>query len=84
MKKLSEVVAFVGSQAKLAALLGGSIKQQHISWWINERRDEVPSDYVIAVALITGWKFTPHDLRPDIYPSPTDALPPELTKGEAA
>ncbi|EBE6237586.1 helix-turn-helix domain-containing protein [Salmonella enterica] len=23
----------------------------------------------------TGWRVTPHDLRPDIYPNPTDGLP---------
>jgi len=84
MKKLSEVVAFVGSQEKFAALLGGSIKQSHVSWWINKRDDEVPSEHVLAASRITGWRFTPHDLRPDIYPNPTDALPPELTKRNAA
>lgn len=84
MKKLSEVVAIIGSQTRLAELLGGNIKQAHVSWWIRMGGDIVPPEHVIAVACAAGWLVTPHDLRPDIYPNPTDALPPELTKGEAA
>lgn len=26
-------------------------------------------------AAATGHKVTPHDLRPDLYPNPTDGLP---------
>lgn len=35
---------------------------------------------VIAIARATGWKVTPHELRPEIYPNPTDALPKESTR----
>lgn len=37
--------------------------------------DECPSDRVLQVAELTDWKITPHDLRPDLYPNATDALP---------
>lgn len=38
--------------------------------------DQVPAERVIDVAEATDWKVTPHQLRPDIYPNPSDALPP--------
>lgn len=38
--------------------------------------DEVPAKRVLAVSAETGWHLTPHQIRPDIYPNPTDGLPP--------
>lgn len=31
---------------------------------------------VLAVCAATDWVVTPHEIRPDIYPNPTDGLPP--------
>ncbi|MCP4064670.1 MAG: helix-turn-helix domain-containing protein [Gammaproteobacteria bacterium] len=38
-----------------------------------------------ALSICEGsdWQVTPHELRPDIYPNPTDGLPAERS-GEAA
>jgi DNA-binding transcriptional regulator YdaS (Cro superfamily) len=41
-------------------------------------RTKVPSENVIAIAEVTNWKVTPHELRPDIYPHPQDGLPEHL------
>lgn len=38
-------------------------------------RTGVPPERVIAVCRAAGWIVTPHMVRPDIYPNPTDALP---------
>jgi len=57
------------SQAELARRLG--ISQQAVSKW----RGRVPAEKVLAYAEATGWKVTPHDLRPDLYPSIDDGLP---------
>jgi len=47
-------------------------------WSTGKRR--IPADKVLAVARATGWKVTPNALRPDIYPNPTDGLPPEVVQ----
>lgn len=38
----------------------------------------VPADRVLALAKACQWRIFPHQLRPDIYPNPLDAIPPEL------
>jgi len=30
---------------------------------------------VIRYSCARDWEVTPHELRPDIYPNPTDGLP---------
>lgn len=35
----------------------------------------VPPDRVLSVCAALGWRVTPHQLRPDLYPNPADALP---------
>ena len=62
---LKRAVKIAGSQEKLARILGGKIKQQHISWWLNESK-RVPAEYVLAIEAATG--VSRYDLRPDIYP----------------
>ncbi|MMZ41479.1 helix-turn-helix protein [compost metagenome] len=32
-------------------------------------------EVVIKWAAATGFNVTPHDLRPDLYPNPSDGLP---------
>ncbi len=41
-----------------------------VSLW---RKNGVPSSRVIQIYKATG--VTPHELRPDLYPNPTDGLP---------
>lgn len=37
---------------------------------------EIPAGHVLALCEATGWKVSPHQVRPDLYPNPSDALPP--------
>lgn len=37
----------------------------------------VPAEHVLAVCELVGLKVTPHQIRPDLYPNPGDALPPD-------
>lgn len=37
--------------------------------------DQCPAERVLAVSEMTGWKVTPHQLRPDLYPNACDGLP---------
>ena len=43
--------------------------------------DTVPHNRVLEVCEYLGWKVTPHEVRPDLYPNPTDALPEGVVPG---
>jgi len=72
-----------GGQARLAAgirtfLPGSKVAQAHISGWVNQVRSEVPpAEVVVPIAQFLDFKITPHELRPDLYPNPGDAIPVE-------
>lgn len=72
-----------GGQAKLARgirerVAGSKVGQVHVWGWLNSVKFEVPPpEVVIAIADFLDYRMTPHQLRPDLYPNPTDALPPE-------
>ncbi|MCK6670788.1 helix-turn-helix domain-containing protein [Enterobacter roggenkampii] len=57
-----------GSARALGALIG--VSKMAISLW---RRNGIPAGRVLPVFNATG--VTPHELRPDLYPNPTDGLP---------
>ena len=78
---LSKVVKHVGGQVALAAAIRERmpdcrVEQGHVWKWLNTCRAPVPpAEYVLAISSATAWTYRPHDLRPDLYPNPTDALP---------
>lgn len=59
---------------KVQTELGKSIgkSQQTISGWLNKK---VPAEYVIPLSRLLGWQVTPHEIRPDLYPNISDAIP---------
>lgn len=81
-QSLLKAVELAGGQAQLARGIrdhmpaGSKIGQVHVWGWINSVKIEVPpADVVRAIAASLDWRITPHELRPDLYPNPTDALP---------
>ncbi|EDJ4782430.1 Cro/Cl family transcriptional regulator [Salmonella enterica] len=60
----------VCSQAGLGRRLGR--RAQTVNGWF---KNKVPGELVVRVARAIDWKVTPHELRPDLYPNPTDGLP---------
>nr|DAQ78482.1 MAG TPA: Putative antitoxin of bacterial toxin-antitoxin system, YdaS/YdaT [Caudoviricetes sp.] len=44
-----------------------------VSHWKNRDQGIVPPSYIFPIFKMTG--VTPHELRPDLYPNPTDGLP---------
>ena len=68
MNAMKEAISLVGL-SKLARGLG--VSHQAVRKFEASR---VPAERVIDVAMLTGWKVTPHQLRPDLYPLPSDAL----------
>lgn len=63
MGGLLKAIQVAGSQAELANLIGGSVKQQHVSYWLKSR---VPAEWCRRINQETGVPLS--DLRPDIYP----------------
>jgi DNA-binding transcriptional regulator YdaS (Cro superfamily) len=78
---LKKAVDIAGGQTSLARgirarLPRSKVGQVHVWGWLNHVKMEVPpAEAVIPIAEITTWQVTPHELRPDLYPNPTDAMP---------
>ena len=81
---LLEAVRIAGGQAQLARAIreripDSKIGQVHVWGWLNNVKIEVPpADVVLPIAEALGYRMTPHALRPDLYPNPTDALPSDI------
>ncbi|WP_096221872.1 transcriptional regulator [Escherichia coli] len=67
---IKKKVAEKFSQRELAMLM--STKQQSVSRWFNSK---FPASRVLHLCQLMQWEVVPHELRPDIYPNPTDGLP---------
>ena len=68
MTGLDTAIRSAGSASKLGAVLG--ISKMSVSLW---KKNGIPADRVIPIYNATS--ITPHELRPDLYPNPTDGLP---------
>lgn len=64
----------IGSYAAIGSLFDPPVSAQGVAKWAAAG---VPPERVIRVAEGTKYEVTPHDLRPDVYPNPTDGMPPE-------
>jgi DNA-binding transcriptional regulator YdaS (Cro superfamily) len=60
------------SREHLAKLAG--VSESLMGHWCNGRR-KVRPEQALKIAKLTLYQVTPHQLRPDIWPNPTDALP---------
>lgn len=58
------------SQAELGRRLNR--RAQTVNGWFKKK---VPGELVVRVSKALNWQITPHELRPDLYPNPTDGLP---------
>lgn len=67
---LEKAIAVVGSQSALARAL--VVSPQAVNQWL---KSKVPAERVLEIEGATKGQVTRHDLRPDLYPNPTDALP---------
>ncbi|WP_176917932.1 YdaS family helix-turn-helix protein [Superficieibacter sp. 1612_C1] len=68
MTGIENAIRQSGSASALGLAVG--VTKMAVSLW---RRNGVPAERVIQVFKVTG--VTPHELRPDLYPNPTDGLP---------
>lgn len=90
---LQKAVKLAGGQTKLASgirarMPGSKVGQVHVWGWLNELKAPCPpAEVVIHICEVVDWRMTPHELRPDIYPHPSDGLPkvsPQNTAPEKA
>jgi DNA-binding transcriptional regulator YdaS (Cro superfamily) len=65
---LQKAIDLAGGKIALALALG--LDRTAVYSW-----KECPHERVLPVSELVGWSVTPHQLRPDLYPNPTDALP---------
>ncbi len=70
MKALSKAIKAAGSARALALKLG--VSPMTVSYWQSRSEGQVPAARVISIFQVTG--VTPHELRPDLYPSPSDGV----------
>lgn len=61
----------------LAAAIG--VTYQSVQKYL---KTQVPAEQVIPICEFAEYKFTPHDLRPDLYPNPSDGLPQHIRAAE--
>lgn len=79
-----QAVKIAGGQSHLARAIrrrlpNSRVSQVHIWDWLNNVKMEVPpADFVLPIAEAIDYRMTPHQLRPDLYPNPTDALPVDV------
>lgn len=71
---LSKACRLAGSLTKLAQKV--DVTKGAVGQW----GDRVPAERVLDVARAVGFAVTPHELRPDLYPNPTDGLPQEVAR----
>ncbi|EAS7639498.1 TPA: transcriptional regulator, partial [Salmonella enterica] len=68
MNALEKAIQVAGNSSKLAEKLG--VSSMTISHWKKRYGGVVPKGRVFPIFHVTG--ITPHELRPDMYPNPTD------------
>ncbi|WP_058911626.1 transcriptional regulator [Entomohabitans teleogrylli] len=68
--ELKNQICTLKSQTEIAVALG--TKPQTVSLWLSGK---VPANRVIPLCQALNWSVTPHEVREDIYPNPTDGLP---------
>lgn len=89
-ESLQLAVSLAGGQAHLARgirqrLPGSKVGQVHVWGWLNSVKFEVPpAEAVLPIADFLEYRITPHQLRPDLYPNPCDALPARCEAVKAA
>lgn len=61
---LQRAIDIVGSQTKLAEMIGGKVKTGHIYYWIQS--GAVPAEHCPAIEKATAGSVRCEELRPDV------------------
>lgn len=71
---IAEAIAMAGG---LTAVARRAKPKRLTAWAVSKWLEGVPPGRVLFLSELTGWVKTPHQLCAEIYPNPTDGLPPE-------
>lgn len=63
----------ITSQRAIAQGLG--VTPQAVNQWF--AKSVIPARFVLKLCEFVGWAITPHEVRPDLYPSELDGMPRE-------
>lgn len=80
IQTLNSAIEMAGSQSALADVIskfiGRKIAQGNVWAWLKSPNADhmPPAEYVIPICRGLGYRITPHELRPDIYPHPDDGM----------
>jgi len=61
----------ITSQRAIAQGLG--VTPQAVNQWF--AKSVIPARFVLKLCEFVGWAITPHEVRPDLYPSKLDGMP---------
>ena len=61
----------ITSQRAIAKGLG--VTPQAVNQWF--AKSVIPARFVLKLCEFVGWSITPHEVRPDLYPSKLDGMP---------
>lgn len=68
--ELKRIIKAQGGTGVVSRRMG--VKQARLCNWIG--RKSVPPHRIIPLCRALFWAVTPHQLRPDLYPHPTDGM----------
>lgn len=52
------------------------VSQQTVFKWLNK---QVPAERVTSLCELLAWEVTPHEIRPDLHPTPVSGIPAGVT-----
>lgn len=75
---VAQAIELAGGASRIAEQLN-----LRTPWAVNKWKRSFPPERARWLAEATGWKVTPHQLAPQLYPNPDDALPRKTKKASA-
>ncbi|WMY76410.1 YdaS family helix-turn-helix protein [Buttiauxella selenatireducens] len=75
MSGLNAAIKAARNQRQLAKLIG--TWPQTVNRWVVRYGGVVPAEWVLPIFRATG--VTPHELRPDLHPTPASGIPDQNT-----
>ncbi|KAA5923442.1 helix-turn-helix domain-containing protein [Pantoea sp. Bo_2] len=75
-ESIRQKITLVISQRGIAKALG--ITPQAVNQWFI--KSTIPPRFVLPLCELVDWMVTPHEVRPDLYPSAKDGLHDRATE----
>lgn len=77
MDEKSHIAEAIDIAGGLTAVARRAYPKQLTAWAVSKWLHGLPPGRVLFLAELTGWRKTPHQLCPSLYPNPWDGIPPE-------